>query len=64
MNDTEIVELYWKRDEAAIAATAEVYGNYCYSVAYRLLSSLVKAFHLYTRKICPCIAWKRNFFVL
>lgn len=37
MNDTEIVELYWKRDEAAIAATAEVYGNYCYSVAYRLL---------------------------
>ena len=29
MNDTEIVELYWKRDEAAIAATAEVYGNYC-----------------------------------
>lgn len=37
MNDTEIVDLYWMRDEAAIAATAEVYGNYCYSVAYRLL---------------------------
>ena len=37
MNDTEIVELYWKRDEAAIAATAEVYGNYCYSVAHHIL---------------------------
>ena len=37
MNDTEIIELYWKRDEAAIAATAEVYENYCYSIAYTIL---------------------------
>jgi len=37
MKDTEIVELYWSRDEAAIAATAESYGNYCYSIAYRIL---------------------------
>ena len=37
MKDSEIVELYWKRDESAIAATAESYGNYCYSIAYRIL---------------------------
>lgn len=37
MKDTEIIELYWKRDESAIAATAESYGNYCYAIAYRIL---------------------------
>ena len=37
MKDAEIVELYWNRDEAAIAATSESYGNYCYSIAYRIL---------------------------
>ena len=39
MKDNEIIELYWKRDEAAIAATAESYGNYCYSIAYHILQS-------------------------
>lgn len=37
MKDAEIVELYWKRDDAAIAATAESCGNYCFSIAYRIL---------------------------
>lgn len=37
MKDAEIVELYWNRDEAAIAATSERYGNYCYSIAYHIL---------------------------
>ena len=37
MKDNEIIELYWNRDESAIAATAECYGNYCYSIAYRIL---------------------------
>ena len=37
MKDAQIVELYWNRDEAAIAATAESYGNYCYSIAYHIL---------------------------
>ena len=37
MKDTEIIDLYWKRDESAIAATAESYGNYCYSIAYHIL---------------------------
>lgn len=39
MKDAKIVELYWNRDEAAIAATAESYGNYCYSIAYHILQS-------------------------
>ena len=39
MEDAQIVELYWNRDEAAIAATSERYGNYCYSIAYHLLQS-------------------------
>ena len=37
MKDTEIIALYWKRDETAITATANTYGNYCYSIAYRIL---------------------------
>lgn len=37
MKDAEIVELYWNRDEAAIAATSERYGDYCYSIAYHIL---------------------------
>lgn len=37
MKDNEIIELYWNRDEAAIAATADTYGNYCYSIAYNIL---------------------------
>ena len=34
MGDTEIVELFWNRDERAIEATAEKYENYCSSIAY------------------------------
>ena len=37
MKDTEIIELYWNRDESAISVTADVYGNYCYSIAYNIL---------------------------
>ena len=37
MKDNEIIELYWDRDEAAITATADTYGNYCYSIAYNIL---------------------------
>ena len=37
MKDNEIIELYWNRDEAAIAATADTYGNYCYAIAYNIL---------------------------
>lgn len=37
MKDNEIIELYWIRDEDAITATADTYGNYCYSIAYNIL---------------------------
>ena len=39
MKDNEIINLYWKRDEAAITATADTYGNYCYSIAHNILSN-------------------------
>ncbi len=39
MEDTEIIALYWDRDERAISETAEKYGNYCHSIAYRLLQN-------------------------
>ena len=39
MKDNEIINLYWSRDEAAITATAGTYGNYCYSIAYNILSN-------------------------
>lgn len=38
MNDEEIITLYWKRDEKAIAVTAERYGSYCHSISYNLKS--------------------------
>ena len=39
MEDAEIVNLYWKRDECAVEETAKKYGGYCYSIAYRILSN-------------------------
>jgi RNA polymerase sigma-70 factor (ECF subfamily) len=39
MEDTEIVNLYWKREERAVEETAKKYGNYCYSIAYNILSN-------------------------
>ena len=37
MKDREIIELYWARNESAIAATAEKYGSYCHMIAYNIL---------------------------
>lgn len=39
MEDSAIIDLYWRRDEAAIARSAEKYGPYCYSVAEGILRS-------------------------
>ena len=36
MEDQEIVELYFRRDEQAIVQTDRKYGPYCYSVAYNV----------------------------
>lgn len=37
MEDAQIVELYWNRDERAVTKTVERYGPYCRTVAGRIL---------------------------
>ena len=37
MDDIEIIELYWRRSEDAIAETDKKYGPYCYGIAVNLL---------------------------
>jgi len=39
VNDKQIIALYFERKEAAIQATQEVYGRYCYTIAYGILSN-------------------------
>lgn len=39
MEDSQIVELYWKRLESAISETAAKYGKYCYRIAYNILAN-------------------------
>jgi RNA polymerase sigma-70 factor (ECF subfamily) len=39
MDDQQIVDLYWKRDESAIAETQKKYGKYCHTIAYAILHS-------------------------
>ena len=37
MEDSQIVELYWAREERAISTTAIKYGKYCHTIAYNIL---------------------------
>lgn len=37
VKDREIIDLYWQRDERAIAETAARYGTYCSSIAANIL---------------------------
>lgn len=37
MKDTEILDLYWERDESAIMETEKSYGKYCHSIAFHIL---------------------------
>ena len=37
MEDSAIVSLYWARDERALRASEEKYGNYCRTIARRIL---------------------------
>lgn len=39
MEDNQIVELYWKRDEKAISETGQKYGAYCRSIAYNIINN-------------------------
>lgn len=38
MDDEKILTLYWNREEAAIAASAQKYGHYCGRIAGNILS--------------------------
>jgi len=40
MDDEKIVDLYWQRDENAIAVTSAKYGAYCGSIARYILTDL------------------------
>ena len=37
MEDKEIIQLYWNRDQNAITETSSKYGNYCTSIARNIL---------------------------
>ena len=39
MEDTEIVALYWARDQRAITESEDKYGTYCASIARNILGS-------------------------
>ena len=43
MTDREIISLFEKRNEKAIAEVTRKYGDYCYSVAVRILGSALDA---------------------
>lgn len=37
LQDDDIIQLYWERDETAITATDDKYGRYLYTIAYNIL---------------------------
>jgi RNA polymerase sigma-70 factor (ECF subfamily) len=37
MEDSRIINLYWKRSESAIAETSNKYGRYCYFISHNIL---------------------------
>lgn len=39
MDDSKIVQLYWDRNEQALTATSDKYGNYCISIAKNILGN-------------------------
>ena len=39
MDDDQIVDLFWKREESAIEQAAEKYGSYCQTIALNILSN-------------------------
>ena len=40
MDDTQIIELYWARNEDAITETDRKYGSWCHGIAQRILQIL------------------------
>ena len=37
MDDSKIIDLYWRRDERAIEETDSKYGAYCHAVSMNIL---------------------------
>lgn len=37
MRDSQIIDLYWDRNEQAITETQRSYGSYCHSIAFHIL---------------------------
>ena len=37
MQDDQIIDLYWSRDEQAITESQRSYGSYCHSIAFHIL---------------------------
>ncbi|MCH5337769.1 MAG: sigma-70 family RNA polymerase sigma factor [Acetatifactor sp.] len=37
MQDTQIIDLYWARNEQAITESQRSYGSYCHSIAFHIL---------------------------
>ena len=51
MEDSDIVDLYWEREEQAIAETASKYGHYCHTIAYSILGNDEDAEFI----VCPAL---------
>ena len=39
MDDKEIIDMYWKRDQKAIYYTTQKYENYCFAIAKNILTN-------------------------
>ena len=39
MDDSDIIQLYWDRNDQAIRATSEKYGHYCQAIAKNILNN-------------------------
>lgn len=39
MDDAQIIDLFWERDETAITAAEKKYGSYCFSITENILHS-------------------------
>lgn len=46
MEDAQIIDLFWQRDESAIKETSNKYGNYCYSIAVNILTNAEDALEI------------------
>jgi RNA polymerase sigma factor (sigma-70 family) len=39
LDDSQIIEQFWQRNELAIRQTEDKYGSYCFSIAYHILGN-------------------------